>query len=185
MLAPANYYILHQELRFFVCLQPVKMLHSAPLKNLMLLSDFWKNYFVCQFQIQVEFRCLTKSAQLANSSVVAGLCPSPGSNHGRCPGCFYGVKVLCKIWLSLGTNSPRLVMSIWSSWCFIWTSLMNWLFFFSTHFITKLRCWWTGSQESKVSLIPTNSLYSLLCLLSLWSRPFLNLRLHSSTLQRD
>ena len=32
MLAPANYYFLHQELRFFVCLQPVKVLHSAPLK---------------------------------------------------------------------------------------------------------------------------------------------------------
>ena len=32
MLAPANYYFLYQELCFFVCLQPVKMLHSAPLR---------------------------------------------------------------------------------------------------------------------------------------------------------
>ena len=31
MLAPANYCFLHQELCLFVCLQPVKMLHSAPL----------------------------------------------------------------------------------------------------------------------------------------------------------
>ena len=34
MLAPANYYFLHQELCFFVGLQPVKMLHSAPLQGL-------------------------------------------------------------------------------------------------------------------------------------------------------
>ena len=33
MLAPANYYFLHQELCFFVCLQPVKMLHNAPLNQ--------------------------------------------------------------------------------------------------------------------------------------------------------
>ena len=32
MLAPANYCFLHQELCFFVCLQPVKKLHSAPLR---------------------------------------------------------------------------------------------------------------------------------------------------------
>ena len=32
MLAPANYCFLHQELCFFVCLQPVKKLHSATLK---------------------------------------------------------------------------------------------------------------------------------------------------------
>ena len=31
MLAPANYYFLHQELRLFVCLQACKKLHSAPL----------------------------------------------------------------------------------------------------------------------------------------------------------
>ena len=33
MLAPANYCFLYQELCLFVCLQPVKMLHSAPLKT--------------------------------------------------------------------------------------------------------------------------------------------------------
>ena len=32
MLIPANYCFLHQELCFFVCLQPAKMLYSAPLK---------------------------------------------------------------------------------------------------------------------------------------------------------
>ena len=31
MLAPANYYFLHQELCLFVCLQPIKILHRAPL----------------------------------------------------------------------------------------------------------------------------------------------------------
>ena len=36
MLAPANYCFLHQELFLFsVCLQPVKKLHSAPLKNIL------------------------------------------------------------------------------------------------------------------------------------------------------
>ena len=34
MLAPANYCFLHQELCFFVCLQPVKMLHGAALEYL-------------------------------------------------------------------------------------------------------------------------------------------------------
>ena len=34
MLAPENYYFLHQELSFFVRLQPIKKLHSAPLKHL-------------------------------------------------------------------------------------------------------------------------------------------------------
>ena len=33
MLAPANYYSLHQELCVFVCLQASKTLHSAPLKS--------------------------------------------------------------------------------------------------------------------------------------------------------
>ena len=33
MLSPANYYFLHQETRFFVCLQPVKKLHSVLLNK--------------------------------------------------------------------------------------------------------------------------------------------------------
>ena len=33
MLAPANYYFLHQELCFFICLLPIKKLHCAPLSS--------------------------------------------------------------------------------------------------------------------------------------------------------
>ena len=42
MLAPVNYCFLHQELCFFVCLQPVKKLHSARLRKQEKEESYWR-----------------------------------------------------------------------------------------------------------------------------------------------
>ena len=50
MLAPVNYCFLYEELCFFVCLQPIKMLHSAPL-SIVILQELQLLHFLVIFLV--------------------------------------------------------------------------------------------------------------------------------------